>query len=226
MPTSLTPAEARRRRKDLEPLRRLSKTTGSLDLSAFRVAVPSTEVTNSCPACNRSGGSCTHGAPRPGPIPERTADHADSPHCNGGPRTCSRSAGVGRASTSDQCDGSRCMRCRGAGSDRSLVTVPSSDARGVTASNGRAVHVAIGPRLRLPAANLACCHRGRSRTAVDTAQTAQFSGYREEAGGYPVTEVRAAHWVVNHLAQVTLGWVGHVGERTGSIAHSSSSRPR
>ena len=144
MPTSLTPAEARRRRKDLEPLRRLSKTTGSLDLSAFRVAVPSTEVTNSCPACNRSGGSCTHGAPRPGPIPERTADHADSPHCNGGPRTCSRSAGVGRASTSDQCDGSRCMRCRGAGSDRSLVTVPSSDARGVTASNGRAVHVAIG----------------------------------------------------------------------------------
>ena len=78
----------RRCRKGLEPSRRLSETTGPRCLSAFRVAVPRTEVTKSSPGCNRSGGSCTHGAPGPGPFPRRTADRAYGPHFSGGSRRC------------------------------------------------------------------------------------------------------------------------------------------
>ena len=96
----------RRRRKGLEPLRRLSKTTGQFDLSAIRVAVPCTEVTNSCRGRNRSERFCTHGAPGPGPFPQRTGAGAHGPHRSGGLRTCSRSTRPGRAFASIQGDGS------------------------------------------------------------------------------------------------------------------------
>ena len=83
-----------RRRKGLEPLRRLSGTTGPRCLSAIRVAVPCTEVTNSSPGWNRSGGPCTHGAPGSRVLSERTGAHAHGPYRSGGPRTRSRSAGT------------------------------------------------------------------------------------------------------------------------------------
>ena len=67
------------------------------ELNAFRVAVPRTGVTKRCSGCNRSGGSCTHGAPGSMPFPQRTITRARGPHRSGGSRTCSRSAGRGAA---------------------------------------------------------------------------------------------------------------------------------
>ena len=120
----------------------LEQDDGPRCLSALRVAVPCTEVTNPCPGRNRSGGSCTHGAPGSGSFPRRTADRAHGPHRSGGSRKCSRCAGIGRVSANDQADGSSSMGCRAVVWSGSLVTVPSGDTGVAAASNGRTLHVA------------------------------------------------------------------------------------
>ena len=54
-----------RRRKGLEPSRRLSETTGPRSPSAFRVVVPVTEVTKCGARCKRTAAFFTHRAPEP-----------------------------------------------------------------------------------------------------------------------------------------------------------------
>ena len=65
----------RRRRKGLEPSRRLSETTGPLHLSVFRVVVPTTEVTKCGARCKSTAAVFTHRAPGPvrGPVRYRSA---------------------------------------------------------------------------------------------------------------------------------------------------------
>ena len=54
-----------RRRKGLEPSRRLSETTGPRSPSAFRVVFPTTEVTKCGARCKRPAAFFTHRAPDP-----------------------------------------------------------------------------------------------------------------------------------------------------------------
>lgn len=105
----------RRRRKGLEPSRRVSETAGPRYLSAFRVAVPRTEVTKSCPGCNRPGGFCTHGAPAPGPLPERIGARAHGPCRNFDSAHVPVAQGRAEESASVQDDGSSSVRSRACG---------------------------------------------------------------------------------------------------------------
>ena len=82
----------RRRRKGLEPPRRLSETTGPRHLSAFRVVVQGTEVTKRVSWRKSAAAFITHGAPRPGAFPRRIRAATHVPPGKGAPRTCSRSA--------------------------------------------------------------------------------------------------------------------------------------
>lgn len=92
--------------KYFEPSWRLSETIGPRCMSAFRVAVLRAGVTKSCPARDRSGGSCVRGALGSGPLPERTDALAHGPHRGADLRTCSHCEGTGRAPASVQGDGS------------------------------------------------------------------------------------------------------------------------
>ena len=83
-----------RRRKGLEPSRRLSETTGPQSPSAFRVVFPATEVTKRGARCKRAVAFLTHHAPAAAaafvqvhPLPPRI----------GRRRTCSRTAVVHNA---------------------------------------------------------------------------------------------------------------------------------
>ena len=83
-----------RRRKGLEPSRRLSETTGPQSPSAFLVVFPAPEVTKRGARCKRAAALFTHRAPATAtvlalihPLPPRT----------GSRRTCSRTAAARRA---------------------------------------------------------------------------------------------------------------------------------
>ncbi len=96
----------RRRRKELEPSRRLSETTGPQSRGAFRVVVPATEVTKCGAWCKQLAAFFTHGAPEPGTLPQRTGtaahvtagvDGAGSGlQGDGSPFTCYRERKLGR----------------------------------------------------------------------------------------------------------------------------------
>ncbi|NKC11747.1 MAG: hypothetical protein GKR94_05940 [Gammaproteobacteria bacterium] len=81
----------RRRRKGLEPSRRLSETTGPQSPSAFRVVV---RVTERMSWCKSPAVFITPGAPRPGAFPQRTRAAAHVPPNTGALRT--RYRGVSR----------------------------------------------------------------------------------------------------------------------------------
>lgn len=83
--------------EQLEPSRRLSKTTGGLNLSAFRVAVSATEVTNCAVQCGRSAQSCTRSAPELGLLPEHIGVAAQDRHRNSASYICSRDTRMGGA---------------------------------------------------------------------------------------------------------------------------------
>ncbi len=104
-----------RRRKGLEPPRRLSETTGPHQLSAFRVAVLAAKVTKR--AAQRKGVAAfiTHGAPGSALLPQRTSAGPHVPQTKRTPYTCSRNASVRRAGASVQGVGislSRYRECR------------------------------------------------------------------------------------------------------------------
>ena len=80
-----------RRRKGLEPSRRLSETTGPQPSGVLRVVFPTTEVTKRGARCKRAAAFLTHCAPaaagalaRVRPLPPRIGSY----------RTCSRTAAV------------------------------------------------------------------------------------------------------------------------------------
>ena len=68
-----------RRRKELEPSRRLSETTGPRSPCAFRVVFPATEVTKRGARCKRPAAFFTHRAPELRPLPQRTSAAAHVP---------------------------------------------------------------------------------------------------------------------------------------------------
>ena len=70
----------RRRRKGLEPSRRLSETTEPLHLSAFRVVVPAVQVTKRAARCKSAAAFVTHGAPEPVRGPVRYLSALPPPH--------------------------------------------------------------------------------------------------------------------------------------------------
>ncbi len=70
----------RRRRKGLEPSRRLSETTEPLHLSAFRVVVPAAQVTKRAARCKSAATFVTHGAPEPVRGPVRYLRAPPPPH--------------------------------------------------------------------------------------------------------------------------------------------------
>lgn len=69
-----------RRRKGLEPSRRLSETTGPQSPSAFRIVVPAAEVTKCGARCKRPAAFFTRRAPEPAREPVRYRDAPALPH--------------------------------------------------------------------------------------------------------------------------------------------------
>ena len=91
----------RRRRKGLEPSRRLSETTRPRSPSASRVVVPATEVIK----CGTLHTLRTGAGARVGLFRQRTSAAAPVPLSSGTPRTCYRNAGIGSASAGTTADG-------------------------------------------------------------------------------------------------------------------------
>ena len=106
----------RRRRKELEPSRRLSETTGPRSPCAFRVVFPATEVTKRGASGRRHSSHIAHRSC------DRYRNAQAPPHMfRAAPRTCYRSAGMGSAGAGVQGDGSpfTCYRERGRPMDQS-----------------------------------------------------------------------------------------------------------